>query len=237
MTVDVEEDCLCLVSEAAEFHSRSDLSVAQIWRWYETCGGRRPIPEDEDSCHAGSPPPPPPAAKPEEPSAWPVGLCIAVGVVCAGAIITIIVVALIVWLRQVSQNPQHEATPCTLPTSNPVAVSVTQRAGEDDADNALFIVETSGGPGEEEEASPSVDGSPLHGLRRGEEPGRARVRLPAPTPFEPLPPPVHQDQLYEFVKVRSQWRQGTACGSDSAAACGSETDPCRSVQLEDGVLA
>ncbi|KAL6888112.1 hypothetical protein ACP4OV_009138 [Aristida adscensionis] len=98
MTIDVQQDCLCSVIDDAEFISRSDISVAQLWRWYQGCGGRRrSIPEDENRCQPGSPPPPP--AKPEAPSAWPVGLCIAVGVLCTGTVIAIIFVALL--LRQV----------------------------------------------------------------------------------------------------------------------------------------
>ncbi|KAL6888101.1 hypothetical protein ACP4OV_009127 [Aristida adscensionis] len=167
----------------------------------------RSIPEDENCCQPGSPPPPPPA-QPEAPSAWPVGLCIAVGVLCAGTVIAIIFVALL--LRQVlskDAEAQHEA-PTVVPPE-----PLRQCAGEEVANVPIIA-------GEEEEASPSVHYPSLD------------VLVPAPTLFEPLPPPVvarperpapaHQDQLYVYVKGRNQWRQGAVPAS--AAASGSATD-------------
>jgi hypothetical protein len=40
MTVEQDTDCLCWVADEPEF-DLSDLSVAKVWGWYKSCGGRR----------------------------------------------------------------------------------------------------------------------------------------------------------------------------------------------------
>jgi hypothetical protein len=79
MTVEQDTDCLCWVADEPEF-DLSDLSVAKVWGWYKSCGGRRrSVPRNTNRCEPGSspPPPPPPPAKPEAPSAWPLRLWLA----------------------------------------------------------------------------------------------------------------------------------------------------------------
>ncbi|XP_066354034.1 non-specific lipid-transfer protein EPAD1-like isoform X2 [Miscanthus floridulus] len=100
LTVEQDTNCLCRVADAAEFDV-SDLSVAQVWEWYKSCGGRRSVPRDEDSCEPGSPPPP--AAKPEAPSASPLRLWLAVGLLCAAAVATAVFAGLRLWLPRTHQ--------------------------------------------------------------------------------------------------------------------------------------
>jgi hypothetical protein len=105
MTVEQDTDCLCWVADEPEF-DLSDLSVAKVWGWYKSCGGRRrSVPRNTNRCEPGSsPPPPPPPAKPEAPSAWPLRLWLAVWLLSAAAVGAIIFGALKLWLPRTVQG-------------------------------------------------------------------------------------------------------------------------------------